>query len=94
MRRAILAILAATFTVGGSCARAAEPIRIGWLGSLSGPLSAAAQVINRGIEYSLEETNQAGGVNGRPLQLVTRDTTGDPTKAVNLAQEEYVRRCR
>ncbi|MFT3800919.1 MAG: ABC transporter substrate-binding protein [Burkholderiaceae bacterium] len=86
-RKTWLAAIATTLLMTGGAARAADPIRIGWLGSLSGALSAAAIVINQGIEYGVAETNRAGGIDGRKLELLTRDTAGDPTKAVNLAQQ-------
>ena len=34
-----------------------------------------------------EEINKAGGIGGRKLQIITRDTQGDPTKAVNASLE-------
>lgn len=70
-----------------SNAFAQEAIRIGWLSSLTGPLSSAAIAENQGVQFAVEEINKAGGVNGRKLELVTRDTAGDPTKAVNLAKQ-------
>lgn len=68
-------------------ALAAEPIKVGWLSSLTGPLSSAALAENEGVKFAVEEINRAGGINGRPIQLLTRDTAGDPTKAVNFAQQ-------
>lgn len=35
----------------------------------------------------MQEINAAGGINGRPLELVVRDTQSDPTKAVNASAE-------
>ena len=35
----------------------------------------------------MQEINAAGGINGRQLELVVRDTQSDPTKAVNAAAE-------
>ena len=67
-------------------ATAADPIRIGWLSSLTGALSSAAIAENQGVQFAVEEINQAGGINGRKIELVTYDTQGDPTKAVNFAQ--------
>ncbi|SFU75885.1 amino acid/amide ABC transporter substrate-binding protein, HAAT family [Methylobacterium sp. 174MFSha1.1] len=67
--------------------QAAEPIRIGWLSSLTGPLSSAAIAENQGVQFAIKEINAAGGIDGRPLELLTRDTAGEPTKAVNLAQQ-------
>ena len=62
-----------------------DPIKIGWLSSLTGPLSSAAIAENEGVQFAVEQINKAGGINGRQLKLITRDTVGDPTKAVNFA---------
>ena len=64
-----------------------EPIRIGWLAALTGPSSAPAIGFNRGVQYAAETINAAGGVKGRKIEIITRDTQGDPTKAVNATQE-------
>lgn len=79
---AIVALSAAALSAG-----AAEPIKVGWLSSLTGPLSSAALAENEGVKFAVDEINKAGGVNGRPIELLTRDTAGDPTKAVNFAQQ-------
>jgi branched-chain amino acid transport system substrate-binding protein len=65
----------------------AEPIRIGWLAALTGPSSAPAIGFNRGVLYAAETINAAGGIKGRKIEIVTRDTQGDPTKAVNATQD-------
>src|SRR5277367_2257515 len=66
---------------------APEPIRIGFLPALTGPSSSTGIAINRGTILAVEEINASGGVNGRPIELITRDTQSDPTKAVNAATE-------
>jgi branched-chain amino acid transport system substrate-binding protein len=65
----------------------AEPIRIGWLAAMTGPRSAPAIGFDRGVRYAAETLNAAGGVKGRKVEIITRDTQGDPTKAVNATQE-------
>ena len=35
----------------------------------------------------VDQINAAGGVKGRKIEIVIRDTQGDPTKAVNATQE-------
>ena len=85
--RAVARALVAGALSWGATALAQEPIRIGWLSSLTGPLSSAAIAENQGVQFAVDEINAAGGVNGRKLELVTRDTAGDPTKAVNLAKQ-------
>jgi branched-chain amino acid transport system substrate-binding protein len=66
---------------------AKDPIPIGYLPALTGPSSSTGSGINRGIQLAVKEINDAGGIDGRPLELITRDTQSDPTKAVNGAAE-------
>jgi branched-chain amino acid transport system substrate-binding protein len=70
-----------------SLASAESPIRIGWLSSLTGPLSSAAIAEDQGVQFAVDEINKAGGVNGRQIELFRRDTSGEPTKAVNMAKQ-------
>jgi branched-chain amino acid transport system substrate-binding protein len=66
---------------------ASEPVRIGWLAALTGPSSAPAIGFDRGVHHAVDALNAGGGVNGRKIELIVRDTQGDPTKAVNAVQE-------
>jgi branched-chain amino acid transport system substrate-binding protein len=80
-------LAALALSVTALAAGAAEPIKIGWLSSLTGALSSAAIAENEGVQIAVDEINKAGGINGRHIELLTRDTAGDPTKAVNFAQQ-------
>jgi branched-chain amino acid transport system substrate-binding protein len=64
-----------------------EPIRVGYLPALTGPSSSTGIGISRGTQLAVQEINAAGGINGRQLELVVRDTQSDPTKAVNASAE-------
>src|SRR3981081_3155856 len=64
-----------------------EPIKIGYLPALTGPSSSTATGINRGTLLAVEEINNAGGIGGRKIELISRDTQSDPTKAVNAVAE-------
>src|SRR6185437_10883927 len=64
-----------------------EPLRIGFLPALTGPSSSTGVAMNRGTLLAVDEINAAGGVNGRKLELISRDTQSDPTKAVNASTE-------
>jgi len=79
------AALASTLTKPAIAAN--EPIRIGYLPALTGPSSSTGIGINRGFELAVKELNAAGGIDGRQIELVVRDTQSDPTKAVNGAAE-------
>ena len=90
-RRILASSAAATATLATGLARAAiaasEPIKIGFLPALTGPSSSTGVAINRGTILAVDEINKAGGVNGRKIELITRDTQSDPTKAVNATAE-------
>ena len=64
-----------------------DPIRIGYLPALTGPSSSTGVGINRGVQLGIDEINAAGGINGRKLDLIVRDTQSEPTKAVNAVAE-------
>ena len=64
-----------------------EPIKIGYLPALTGPSSSTGIGINRGTLLAVDEINAAGGINGRKIELIVRDTQSDPTKAVNAVAE-------
>ena len=74
-------------TRAASAQAGSGPIRIGWLASLTGPASAPAIGFDRGVQFATATINAAGGVKGRMIEIVTRDTQGDPTKAVNAVQD-------
>lgn len=73
---------------------AAEGIRIGVMGALSGPKAPYGQSQLRGARLAVEEINQAGGVRGQKLELIEVDDHGDPALAgpptVDLIYRERV----
>ena len=88
--RQALASASAAVVAGGlakPAIAAKDPILIGYLPALTGPSSSTGVGINRGIQLAVQEINAAGGIGGRQIELITRDTQSDPTKAVNGAAE-------
>jgi len=61
-------------------------IQIGFMGGLTGPNSSFGIQYLRGAQFAVDEIRGAGKA-GPAVELVPRDTQGDPTKAVNAAQE-------
>jgi branched-chain amino acid transport system substrate-binding protein len=88
-RRGVLAAGAGALSLAalGTARADAVPVKIGWLVALTGPNSSPGIGFDRGMRFGVDEINKAGGVAGRQFELVTRDTQGDPTKAVNGAVE-------
>ncbi|MDD2581002.1 MAG: ABC transporter substrate-binding protein [Desulfuromonadaceae bacterium] len=64
---------------------AAAPIKIGALFAVTGPAAFLGEPERKSAEMVVNEINRAGGVKGRKLELVVYDTSGDATKAVQLA---------
>lgn len=69
---------------------AQETIRIGELNSYKTQPAFLAPYKN-GMELAVEQINQAGGVNGKKLELVIRDDNSNPGDAVRVAEELYSR---
>jgi len=87
IKHAVRLFLATALVVSAASAIAADTIKIGWLSSLTGAQSSAAIAENQGVQLAVDEINKSGGILGRQIELLTRDTAGDPTKAVNFAQQ-------
>jgi branched-chain amino acid transport system substrate-binding protein len=64
---------------------AAPPIKIGALFAVTGPASFLGEPERNTAQMVVDEINKAGGIKGRKLQLITYDTQGDATKAVQAA---------
>jgi len=55
-------------------AQAAEPIKFGFLHSLSGGVGQVYGVPDlAGVKIAIDEINKAGGILGRPLEVISRD---------------------
>ena len=77
------ALAALSFVASAS---AQEPIKIGELNSYK-VFSAFLDPYKKGMELAVEETNAAGGVLGRKIEVVSRDDNGNPGDAVRVAEE-------
>lgn len=67
----VLAHMIGALHLPSTCA--AETLRIGYIGSLTGDAGAIGSEIANTLEVSIDEINQAGGINGRKLELVVED---------------------
>ena len=80
MRVLLLSLLIAAGSAG------AQPIKIGELNSYK-VFPAFLEPYKKGFELALEEINAKGGINGRKLEIVSRDDGGTPGDAVRVAEE-------
>ncbi len=59
-----------------------ETYRIGVMEALTGPGETYGNVSNRAKQLALEEINEAGGINGTPLELVVEDSKCNAQDAI------------
>ena len=71
---------------GGNGEDGGEQLRIGYLADRSGSLAELGDVISVGVELAVQHINEAGGVNGRDVVLVSGDTKVNPTQGVEEAR--------
>jgi branched-chain amino acid transport system substrate-binding protein len=71
--RAASVVLAGALVLVAGVAWAADPIKIGMVAPLSGPGAESGRFQTQGAKLAAEEINKAGGVLGRPLELVIED---------------------
>ena len=74
----------AVSTLLGTSAFAADPIRIGFVESLTGPFSVNGIATAFAVSAEVDRINAEGGLLGRKLELVTRDSASDPSKALSV----------
>ncbi|MFB7518080.1 ABC transporter substrate-binding protein [Streptomyces sp. NPDC056144] len=64
------------------------PVLIGALAPLTRPgWTEAGRHLLAGIELAVDEVNANGGIAGRPLELLVRDTAADPARAAVAVEE-------
>ena len=86
-RHLMAAMLAGTCIAGLPALAQEGPIKIGVLEDQSGDFAAATNVKVHAIELATKEINDAGGIDGRPIELVIYDTQSD-----NRRYQEFMRR--
>lgn len=77
---ASIGLAAAVTPIAIRHAEAATPIVVGQSAALSGPQAGFGIAMRDGISCALNLVNRGGGINGRPVQLMSLDDIGDKAK--------------
>jgi len=72
-------------------AQAAEPITVLAPFNLTGPQAVLGAPCYKGAELAVEKLNAAGGVLGRPIELIPIDTASDVSRTTNELESELER---
>jgi len=87
MKTKMLAVLAAAlFAVAGTTLARGDPIKLGAVLSVTGPASFLGEPEKNTLTMLEEKINAAGGILGRPLEMIILDDETDVNKAVLAAQ--------
>ncbi len=69
------------------CEKDEGPIKVGFVGGLTGRLSDLGTAGRDGVILAVEEINGKGGIHGRPIELITKDDKQNPKEALRVDQE-------
>ena len=85
LRQAALCwMLAVLIMLVAGCGKEKSPLKIGFAGSLTGRYSDLGTSGRNGATLAVEEINAAGGIHGRPVELIVRDDQQNPEIAVQV----------
>ncbi len=94
MKRTITIILLVLLVISlGGCATTGkvvqqpqdkeQPVKIGWIGPLTGEMAALGINNLKGIQVAVNEINSQGGISGKQIELISEDDKGINVDAVN-----------
>ncbi|PYN56017.1 MAG: hypothetical protein DMD92_16370 [Candidatus Rokuibacteriota bacterium] len=86
-RRTMLVALLTVVLLVPLAAEAQKPIKVGMPMPLSGPPALFGDPAAKGAQMFVEELNAKGGVLGRKIELLVRDSKADANEAVRVARE-------
>ena len=71
-----------------------DSVKVGFINSLSGTMAISETTVSESLKMAADEINEAGGVNGKKLEVVTEDGASEPAvfaeRSTRLIQQECV----
>ena len=68
-------------------AQAAETIKVGAILAVTGPASFLGAPEAKTLDMLVDEINAKGGINGKKIELIIKDSGGSPEKAISFAKQ-------
>lgn len=84
MLRTVLAgsMVLAVLSCGGG-----DAIKVGLIAPLTGDVKTFGESARNGAMLAIEEVNEAGGINGKKIRVITSDDKNDPMEAANAGSK-------
>ena len=91
----VLLTLVIALSLVAPAAMAADTIKIGGIGVLTGDYSKYGLAVKEGVDLYIKQVNAAGGVLGKQVEIIWEDTQAEPAYAINaynklIDQDEVV----
>jgi len=87
LRAALCCVIAAVLLPAVFAAPSGQPIKIGAIFAVTGPAANLGAPEERTARMLEEEINKAGGVLGRPLKIIIKDSGASSEKAISFAKQ-------
>ncbi|MGC1454040.1 MAG: ABC transporter substrate-binding protein [Nitrospirota bacterium] len=85
--RKFIVVIAAALSLLAASAFADDSIKVGAILAVTGPASNLGAPEARTLEMLVEDMNARGGIIGKKVELIVKDTGGSPEKAVSFAKQ-------
>lgn len=86
-RRTIFTLVLALGAILAVPSFAADPIRIGAIFAVTGPAANLGLPESRTLQMLVDDANASGGILGRQIELIIKDSQGNAEKAVSFAKQ-------
>jgi branched-chain amino acid transport system substrate-binding protein len=90
MRHIAFVLIAILLTGCAQTGGTDEPVKLGFIGPLTGTSSVLGKNLERGVTMAVEEVNAQGGIGGRPLEIIFEDGKCDGKTASSALQRILV----
>ncbi|MCR4626752.1 MAG: ABC transporter substrate-binding protein [Treponema sp.] len=80
---ALAAVMLMAVSAFAAKAKNSKEVKIGGIFPLSGAVAVYGVECKNGIDLAIEEINKAGGIDGKPIVLISEDDEGNQDKTVN-----------
>jgi len=87
LRIGVLALIMSVISTLSLSDETATPIYIGLDADMSSGAAQSGEAIRRGALVAIDEINAAGGVLGRPLELIVKDHRGNPSRGIDNIED-------
>ncbi len=83
----VLGMLTLMILLTGAMVASAATIKVGAILAETGPASFLGGPEGRSLQMLVEEINKNGGINGKQIELIVKDSGGNPEKAISFTRQ-------